>query len=390
MPIVSKPWSVNHHIGFVHWVHTPELFFYDPTVPDLLHCDLSALDLTQELQLRVYHYRTNLYRAIDTMCMMGADAVRTNISWAERVLPNGRAIQLWYLTYMAERLVVLPNLNYIPPELSENPAANLCNIPPKNLEWYAEFVEDVAHDLLKLGITAVQHMNEMNLNTDWNPDYDLDGRKAARMVNLGSAVTKRLGLISVLSGMNKPDFAWLQRFCEHGGVEHIDVCGQNCLRATWSEHMLPMDWNELLPMIQECVRTYGGKSIPVIATEAGYPTVDFRTIPISEHGLQEIQVSSFAQQVQAVRNIDVPIYWYSLLDMHPQIKSVRAVTTGWEDLIQYYFGCFTFEWKPKLLGQLLQSGGVQGVMEYIQKNHIESLYQTIIHRIKDTDQLHAA
>ncbi|MEM1013906.1 MAG: NAD-dependent dehydratase, partial [Planctomycetota bacterium] len=76
-------------------------------------------------------------RALDALDKLKIRYLRTGISWADWMTPEGRPWYEWLLPTLASRVDVLPCFNYTPPSLNDH---NATNAPPRRLEEFGDFV----------------------------------------------------------------------------------------------------------------------------------------------------------------------------------------------------------------------------------------------------------
>jgi hypothetical protein len=183
----------------------------------------------------------------------------------------------------------------------------------------------------------------------------------------------------VLGGPSKfNDEIWLKKSLSLGLLKHVDVFGVHGLRGTWSEKEMRPTWSEQVKWLKEIMHRFNSPTLPIWITEVGYPTVDLAGI-IPEAELEEIQAAIFADTVEVLESGVVErVYWYTYRDLVS--PSVRFVTTGWEDILQYFFGDTTMHGEPKLLGRLLEAGGPAAVVDYIKAHNSFDLVRKVIDR----------
>lgn len=283
--------------------------------------------------------------------------LRTGISWAEWVEPEGREWIRWYIRRYAAHVTVLPCLTFTPPAYGIEPRVNA---PPRDTSAYARFVNEVLTEFGEF-FDAVELWNEWNLNTDWDPSLDPTYLIFATMVGEAAHVVRRFGKRVVLGGpskVNDETLGILADLRDRGLTEHVDVLGFHNLRGTWSDHVPPPP----LTIQAELLRVTWGRQAPIWLTEYGFPVADpEHRFDLSE--LEMIQVSLFAHMTYACLTGALErAYWYTYKDeVH---VSLRAATTGWEDILQFYFGDTDEAGTPRLLGRLLSEGGPAHVLRF--------------------------
>lgn len=298
-----------------------------------------------------------VYEHIDALKARQVKYLRTGLSWAEWVDADGRAWINWYLREYAKHFDVLPCLSFTPPSLALAPRVNA---PPRKAAAYAQFVEEA---LAELGdcFAAVELWNEWNLDTDWDPKLDPNYERFTAMISLAARVAKSFGKTVVLGGpskVNESTLHTLARFRERDLPRAIDVLGFHNLRGTWSDHRQPPS----LELQARLMRDSWRHDVPVWLTEYGFPVAD----PEDRFDMEElemIQVAIFAYMVHTclLRGVS-RAYWYTYKDeVH---ESLRFVTTGWEDVLQFYFGDTSEDGTPRLLAKILMQGGPVAVLRY--------------------------
>lgn len=283
--------------------------------------------------------------------------LRTNISWCEWYEAGNRQWIAWYIREYARHFRVLPCLSFTPPALGIKPQVNA---PPKDAAQFSIFVEEVLSELGTC-FTEVELGNEWNIETDWDQSLDRDYVRLCEMIVRGAEVAHRYGKRTVLGGaskINDSTLLWLAIFRERGLFAHIDACGFHNLRGTWSDHVPPL----ALSMQAHLVQAVCGMRIGAWLTEYGFPVIDTEN-RFSSEWLEEVQVALFAYALYCVLSGAIErLYWYTYKDeVH---ESLRKATTGWEDVLQFYFGDTDQEEKPRLLGRLLMEGGPTAVLRY--------------------------
>lgn len=327
--------------------------------------------------------------------------VRLGASWAEYDSPGGRAWIMWYIREFSKAgFDILPCLNYTPVRFAEaridamrQNASNgdgfepmpdlkpLTNVPPYPIEAFAGYVGDFLADNADHVGDWIELWNEPNLDTDWNMDeYDPDGKLFVEMIAPAAVSVRAAGKKTLLGGLTKfnESIRWLEKTCDHGLLDHIDALGLHGLRGTWSDTSVLPPWKDRMRQFKDLMSSYSDAEIPIWITEAGFTTVDLdRTMDQAE--LERIQAAIFADLMLVVADGDAErVYWYSERDQI--IESVRFLTTGWEDPLQWYFGDTDTEDNPKLLRELLEKGGPLAVLEHIEARNLWALADTVIQR----------
>lgn len=295
----------------------------------------------------------------------GIRHLRTGISWAEWRNPEEKERIKEYIRQYAAHLQILPCLTFTPPELGIKP---MVNSPPKDPGAYGLFVEEV---ILELGdcLEEVELWNEWNLETDWDDSVDPEYEIFIKMIREGAMAAHAHGKRVVLGGASRvsdKSTSILSRF-SRTLADSIDVIGFHNLRGTWSDKFP----HESLVEQKKSVWQAWGKNVPVYLTEYGFPVVD----PENRFDLsrfEDIQVALFAYAVYAsLAGAVDKVYWYTYKDH--VIPSLRFATTGWEDVLQHYFGDTHEDGTPRKLGRLLMEGGPKHVLRYAVQNNMMPL-----------------
>lgn len=260
---------------------------------------------------------------------LGVTHLRTGLSWAEWVTPQGREWYLWLIPRLAQEVSILPCLCYTPPMLAVQPR---CNAPPRDLADYASFVDDVLH-VFGHRFDTVELWNEPNNPTEWDDALDPGWHAFCLMIREASAVAKRHRKRAVLGGMSPADPAWLALLLERGALEHIDVVGVHAFPGTWEREF---SFSGRIAALEAVLRTHGSLA-KVWITEVG-----FSTWQGNEKAQVRLYDAACAAPVERV-------YWYSLYDLHQKHLTVREATTGERDAREYCLGMRKADGTPKLL-----------------------------------------
>lgn len=312
------------------------------------------------------HGEREVRERIDALTARGIAHIRTGVSWAEWVDPEGREWITWYVREYARHFKVLPCLTFTPPSLGIEPRVNA---PPKEVARYAQFVDDVLGTLGQF-FDTVELWNEWNLDTDWDPALDPSYHAFTDMIVRAARVVRGHGKRALLGGTSKVNgetVATLATFSERGMRAGIDAVGIHNLRGTWSDHVPPPP----LRTQARLVRNAWGRDVPVWLTEYGFPVADPEQ-RFDVHELELVQVALFAYMVHAcLTGTFERAYWYTYRDeVH---ESLRFATTGWEDILQFYFGDTAEDGTPRLLADVLCEGGPLAVLRYAARENLMPL-----------------
>ncbi len=274
----------------------------------------------------------------------GAAFLRTHLSWAEYLTPQGQAWFDWLLPKLSANFELLPCVHYTPPSMSRTGKSSGA---PRDLKSYADFID---HILDRYGryFTHLELWNEPNNLLDW--DWREDGEFALFSEMVGGAAywAKKRGFKPVLGGPCPFDPSWVDLMGQRGVLEVIDAVGFHAFPGTWDSEEGPWrGWDMHLGEMRRILDRYNPEA-EIWVTETGYST--WRNDEIE-------QVSRFSKALQVPAD---RIYWYSWRDVPPDI----AVQEGlWFDPRHYHLGAVRHDGQPKLLARLLREGGVARVAE---------------------------
>ena len=386
-------------LGYLVWMKLPQEFLADSDLPAYLEADLSK-ESDESLQ-KLHAAKQYVEDVARVLSARGIQHLRTGMSWAEWVTPQGRRWIEWYMRKLAGRFEVLPNLTFTPPELG---VESRVNAAPNDLLSYARFVQDA---IARLGdcFTEVELWNEWDLITDWDPVLDPQLEKFSAMVALGAMTARHFGKRPVLGGMSgvKPQtLGEIEAFARKGAMRYFDAVGFHNLRGTWSDKVPPSSLSiqkeeveaaasvkpdeeksrafirqiarlsetdpELAAILRKEIARPRQGPISVYVTEYGFPTTDPEE-GFARDYLEAIQATLFANCARLVEQGSVErIYWYTFRDLRS--PSLRFATTGWEDVLQYFYGDTQENGTPKLLGDLLDRGGPSKVLEHVRERNL--------------------
>jgi CDP-paratose 2-epimerase len=301
-----------------------------------------------------FHYEAydDLERAIGLLDELGVSRLRTGISWADYHRPGGKA---WYdhqMRRLAEAgLDVLLSVWHTPPSLGEAPR---CAAPPERLEDYAAFIAQVA---IEYGDTFadLELWNEPNNLYKWDfARHDPDWSKFAAMVSYAAEAAHRFGKRTVLGGMMPVDPAWLELVASHGALEHVDVVAVHGFPGMWWEDApswdCPVQWRGWEEKIATIEAVAGGR--PIWITETGYATWDRAREETAGYDEQAARLE------QALAAPAERVYWYSLVDLHPDREAIEGFHV---DEHEYHLGVVTSDGRRKPafrhLQELLRQAG---------------------------------
>lgn len=329
----------------------------------------------------------------------GITKVCTGVSWCDYACwPGGRAWIEWYLKEFAKDFEVLPRITFTPPPLTED--GGTINSPPRDPLLYVDFVRTFLDSYGSLFGGYIELWNEWNLDTDWKQSLDPNYRTFMVMIAAATLVVHHYGKKAVLGGMAgiTPDnMRGMSNFAQHGLFRYVDVVGFHDLRGTWSDDIPSAPIPLQVEFVQDAMRTAperhawlaselerrtkGATSelagiltteqfklrkqqeLPKVwLTEYGFPVVCPEKRFATEY-LEKIQTALFAYATDTIRSGAIErVYWYTFQDFEGE--SVRKHTTGWEDVLQFYYGDTCERGSPRLLATLLDEGGPEYVHGY--------------------------
>ena len=243
-----------------------------------------------------FHYEDDymLERAVKLMRRLGLRHLRTGISWADYLRPNG---ERWYDRMMAalSEFDVLLSVWHTPPSLSER---NSCASPPRRLLDYADFI-----DLL---ITKYRHQfshlelwNEPNNRLKW--DFircDPEWQKFGEMIGCAAYWCQQRGVPTVLGGMIPVDHHWLRLMGQYGVLPYIDVVAIHGFPGMWWDEHPNWDWLRDWagwPAKVDYIKGHA-QGRPIWITETGVATWDLALKRVAK---EELQVQCLEEAAEA-------------------------------------------------------------------------------------------
>ncbi|ASQ44773.1 glycoside hydrolase 5 family protein [Legionella clemsonensis] len=286
-----------------------------------------------------FHYEdyASVERAREFLLDLGIRHLRTGISWADFHRPRGAD---WY-NYQMEALKdfeVLLSVWHTPPSRAEGEG---CNSPPRRLDDYADFIEQV---ICEYGHTfaTLELWNEPNNRYKWDfTHYDPHWEKFGTMVGAAAKRAHGLGRRTVLGGIMPVDSSWLRLMESYRALEHIDIIAIHGFPEmwwdsgpiNWEQRHMWRGWTEKI----DSIRPIAGER-PVWITETGLATWHLAwSIP----GRYNLQVTQLEQAIQAPAE---RLYWYSLIDLDPQREAIEGFHV---DENEYHLGLVTFDGQKK-------------------------------------------
>jgi CDP-paratose 2-epimerase len=272
----------------------------------------------------------------------GATRLRTHVSWADYLTPEGPAWFDWLIPKLAADFDLLPCVHYTPPSLSRTGRSSGA---PRDLKAYADFVD---HLLTRHGahFSHVELWNEPNNLLDWDWREDRDYLLFCEMAGAAAHWVRHRGWKAVLGGPCPFDPLWLDLMGERGLLAECAAVGFHGFPGTWdSDEGSWRGWDMHLGEMRAVLDRWN-RDAEVWITEAGYST--WRNDEME-------QARRFARTLEAPAD---RLYWYGWRDLP---RDVAAQEGLWFDLRHYHMGAVTADNQPKLLARLLTAGGVERV-----------------------------
>lgn len=296
---------------------------------------VDRIGLCQWFHFEVYE---DVLTAIQLMQELGVRHLRTGISWADYLRPQGKAWYDWQMQTLHEAgLEILLSVWHVPPSLSEGGS---CASPPRRLRDYADFIDQVISEYgHQFG--ALELWNEPNNRYKWNfPEYDPTWVKFGEMVGTAAYWARHCGKATVLGGMIPVDHTWLQLMEKYGALTYMDIVAIHGFPEMWWEDAPNWEWYLRWHGWRsrvEYIAAYAGAR-PIWITETGLATWDMAQECVGRHNLQVVMLE---------RAIAAPVerlYWYSLIDLAPD----RAAIEGFHvDENEYHMGLVTYDGEKK-------------------------------------------
>ena len=281
-------------------------------------------------------------RALDGLDALGVAHLRTGVSWADFLTPDGRAWYDWLLPALAARVDVLPCFSYTPPSLGEMAGTNA---PPRRLEDYADFL-CYCIELYGEHFEWVELWNEPDNHREWNAAFDPDYAKFAAMAGNAAAWARKEGKRTLLGGLANADPNFVSLLHDHGALQHFDAVGVHGFPFSFEFYW--EGWAKRVGRLRERLDWCERPDCQLWITESGYSTW--------RHDERK-------QLVTFLDAIDAPaerVYWYSLDDLDPELPTVDGFHS---DEREYHFGLNCADGREKLLARLWREHGIRGVRQ---------------------------
>ncbi len=281
-------------------------------------------------------------RVLADLKALGVRELRTGISWADWLTPEGEDWYSWLFPRLAAQVNLLPCFLYTPPSLG---IVSKTSSPPRDPKWYADFLDQM---ITRFGehFEWVELWNEPNNLREWDVTLDPEWYLFSHMVGGAAYWAKQRGKKTVLGGPGPVDPHWIRLMCERRVMQQIDAVGIHSFPITfefWWE-----GWASNVARVREVLDNHGS-SAEIWITETGYST--FRND-------ERQQLTAFVEAMDAPVS---RVYWYAAQDLDPNLPTVDGFHS---DEREYHFGLRRANGTPKLLGRLWADGGLPAVREW--------------------------
>lgn len=268
----------------------------------------------------------------------GASSLRTHLSWADFYTPEGQDWYDWLIPKLGSEIDLLPCLHFTPPSLSRTGRTSGAPRRPRD---FADFVD---HILTRYGrhFRHVELWNEPNNLLDWDWRHDTDWMIFCEMVGAAAYWAERRGWKAVLGGPSPFDAHWLSLMGERGLLGVVSAVGLHGFPGTWDSEAQGWNWQSQFDEMRVILDRFN-RAAEIWITETGCATWKHNDIEQVERFIDVLQVP--AQRV----------YWYGWQDI-PRDKPVQEGV--FLDPRHYHLGFVDADGRPKLLGRLLQEGGI--------------------------------
>ena len=278
--------------------------------------------------------------ALADLKVLGVRELRTRVSWAHAVTPEGATWYRGLMQRLSQDVCVLPCLVGTPPGLGRLGRANA---PPAEPRAFGEFVERFLSEHGR-SVEWVELWDEpRNLTLyDWRLDPAWETFTA--LVAEGALRAHAAGKRVVLGGMSPVDPQWLDWLLGRLGPDMLDAVGVHGWPDT---HDTPWTgWDAWLEPVRDVLVRHASRA-EVWITAAGFSTW---------HHRERRQVAEFLDAAAA------PVtrtYWDGLVDA----CSVEDVPEEGTDERDLYLGLKRADGTPKLLYRLWAESGLVGLAE---------------------------
>ncbi|NMO15941.1 NAD-dependent epimerase/dehydratase family protein [Pyxidicoccus fallax] len=269
--------------------------------------------------------------ALADLKVLGVRELRTRVSWAEALTPEGARWYRWLMRRLSQDVCVLPCLVGTPSAANQDPKA------------FGDFVEGFLAEHGRF-VEWVELWDEpcSLASYDWRMDPTWESFSA--LVAEGARRAHAAGKRVVLGGMSPVDPLWLNLVLERVGPDALDAVGVHGWPDT---HDTPWTgWDAWLEPVRDVLGRHGSRA-EVWITAAGYSTW--------RHG-ERRQVAEFLDAAAAPV---ARMYWDGLYDA----GSVEDVVPEGADERDLYLGLKRADGGMKLLYRLWAESGLVGLAE---------------------------
>lgn len=279
--------------------------------------------------------------SIQELRVLGVKQLRTGISWADLLRPQGKQWYDWLIPVLAEHFELLPCFLYTPPSLGLEAKTSS---PPEKLKDYADMLDVLITDY-GAHFEYIELWNEPNNKSEWDFTLDAGWEKFSDMIIKAAYWARKRGKKTVLGGMSPIDPRWLSLMGAHKVLEQIDVVGIHGFPDVFDVDF--EGWQENISRVSEVLLQHGSRA----------------SIWISECGFSTWQHNELKQVEEFSKMLKLPverIYWYSLFDLQDEKETVDGFHL---DDREYFFGIKKANGQPKLLYSLWKEYGIGQIAE---------------------------
>ncbi|QRR00292.1 NAD-dependent epimerase/dehydratase family protein [Dyadobacter sandarakinus] len=298
-----------------------------------------SLELVQWFHINQYQ---EVEKAIEDFEKLGVTGVRTNISWADYHLPEGKAWLDWLFEKLGSRFKILPCLCYTPPSIGVKAKTSS---PPREPKAFADFTDTIIRAYGQY-FDYIELWNEPNNALEYDFTLDPEWNTFCEMIGSAANWAQQQGKKTVLGGMSPIDAHWLGEMFRKGLMQYIDVVGVHGFPDVFDYHW--EGWDAEISKVRGVLEAHGSKA-EIWITEAGFSTWQKN---------ERRQVREFIHAADAGAD---RMFWYSLTDLSATLPAVDRFQL---DEREYYFGMKNADGSPKLLYTLLADQGIQSVQQY--------------------------
>jgi len=329
-----RNWLIWIRIRIVYENHSTPVWQHEQTLPP----ESKLVDKFGICQWFHYQAYDNLWATIEVLQELGIRHLRTGISWADFLRPQGEPWYTWQMRTLAEAgFHILLSVWHVPPSLSEG---GTCASPPRRLRDYADFIDFV---ITCYGdyFAELELWNEPNNRLKWDFErYDPHWAKFGAMAGDAAYWAKERGKTTVLGGMIPVDHTWLNLMEYYGVLSYIDVVAIHGFPEMWWNDAPNWEWYTHWRGWQgqiDYITEYAGDR-PIWVTETGLATWDMAQEAVGRYDLQTLMLEeAAAAPVERV-------YWYTAIDLAPEREAIEGFHV---DENEYHLGLVTHDGHKK-------------------------------------------